>query len=164
VIFIPKYTGRCDTCGRDVPREQIVPADFEQLEAEYHYAAFSDELKWLRRVEAFYQRHPEAVGNVKPHAMRVLEAKHEPSIMRKLFAGMPLSEIAVPPPTRPPVAPPISAEDAEVIDYLEHNSFDLDNRMQFVTEQVARYARPPRPVTCPVCAIGALSLVIANRR
>ena len=101
MIFIPKYTGRCDTCGRDVPREQIAPADFEQLEAEYHYAEFSDELKWLRRVEAFYQRHPEAVGNVKPHAMCVLEAKHEPSIMRKLFAGMPLSEIAVPPPTRP---------------------------------------------------------------
>jgi hypothetical protein len=164
VIFARKYVGRCDICGREVSRERIAPAHFEQLEADYHHATFSDELKWLRRVEAFYQRHPEAAGNVKPHAMRVLEAKHEPSILKKLFAGVPLSEIAVPPPPRPPVAPPISAEDAEVIEYLEHNSFDLVSRLRFVTEQVARHSRPPRPVTCPICAIGNLQLVIANVR
>jgi hypothetical protein len=164
VIFVPKYVGRCDICGRDVPPERIAPADYEQLEAQYHHATFSDELRWLRRVEAFYQRHPEAVGRVKPHAMRVLDAQRNPKILKQLAAGVPLNDIPLPPPSGPPVAPPISAEDAEVTEYLEHNSFNLENRLRFVTEQVNRHARPPRSVTCPVCAIGTLRLVIANLR
>ena len=163
MIYTPMFVGRCDACGRDVPRERLAAADFEQLEAEYYHAVFTDELKWLRRVEAFYQRHPEAVGMVKPHAMRVLDAKHEPSVLKKLVAGVPLSEIAVPPPPRPPVAQPISVEDAEAIEYLQRNSFDLENRLGFVTEQVARHARPPRPVPCPHCTAGALRLRDANR-
>ena len=162
MIYTPRFVGRCDGCGRDVPREQIAPADFEQLEAEYYHAMFSDELKWLRRVEAFYQRHPDAIGNVKPHVMRVLDAKHEPSILKKLFDGVPLSEISVPPPAQPPVAQPISAEDAEVIDYLEHHSFSLENRMRFVTEQIAAHGRSPRPVTCRECAGGKIRLVDLN--
>ena len=153
----PELPAGCEQCAIRTPFDLIPPEQYRLLLDDYYVRSFEDELRMLEKVADFRRRNPEAFGKVMPHFKRV-EASRDPHVLRLLADGVPYAQIELPP------EPPLQLEspgpdDAEVIDYLKHNSFDLDGRMGFVKEQLAVRRPNVRPVTCSQCRQGWLHLI-----
>ena len=89
-------TVRCPACQavhrvRDFPDEVI-----QVLEDRHNFDASTEELGWLRRVEEFYQRHPDLEDKIKPHVLEVLESR-DPGVLEAMFAGAHLTRSISPP-------------------------------------------------------------------
>ncbi len=112
-------------------------------------------MPWLRRVEAFYARHPDLEGEIKPHFLSVLESD-DPEVRDAMFAGTPFDQIELPSAPAPRIdrSREWSGEDQDVIDYLQHHHFSLPDRLSFVEDAIERL-RSQRfrssPVKCPAC-------------
>ena len=150
----------CNSCGARFPRTQFTDDECEALKDRRYGEGFSEELQMLEKVQAYYRRHPEAEGTIKPDVERMLESD-DPGVREQLFVGVPFHEIALPAADLP-AALTESAEDAEVVEYLRHHSFELGPRLEFVSAQVSRLAAVARPLSCPSCQAGALSVPKEN--
>ena len=140
--------GRCHTSHRikDFSEDEI-----QILEDHHDYREACHELAWLRRVDAFYERHPDYENQIKPHFLMVLDSD-DPKVQEDMRAGVPLDEISLPAMSRS-VARDWSAEDREVIDYLRHHYFSLQPRMKGVLESIDRL-KPivaTKSLSCPSC-------------
>lgn len=155
----PQLPAACDACGHRVPFERISERCYEVLlDAAYH-EEWAREVHMLERVAAFYQRNSPARGQIQPHAMRVLRSD-DPSVRQQMFRDVPLSQIGLPPAPEPGslISEP-HPDDAEVIEYLRHNCFRLEGRLQFAREQMERSQRALDRVKCPRCHDGRMQLV-----
>jgi hypothetical protein len=140
-----------------VPFDRIAEEDYGVLLDAYYYLHFADELRILNKVTDFYRRNPSLKGAIQPHALRVLHSR-DPEVRKKLFGSTPLSQIELPPVREPPIESR-HPDDQEVIEYLRHHSFNLEPRLQFLTEQMERTKRALDQVSCPWCGTGRLRLL-----
>jgi hypothetical protein len=149
-----RYAGTpvvCAQCGATYRARDFTDQEMNLLENQHDYHGFCEELGWLRRVEAFYQRHPNVARKVKPHFMRVMESD-DPLVQEQIAAGVPFSEIALP--SEPTDHPhPWSEEDQAVNEYLKHNYCDPYGRRRFVEERIEELHSlvETSSVACPAC-------------
>lgn len=144
----------CPSCGARFPVSKFDEADRAHLSDQRTYDTMLDEQQMLLRVQSYYHRHPQVEGQIEPDFMRMLSSD-DPHIQEQLAAGVPFDRIAFQDASA--IAPPVeSPEDAEVVEYLRHNSFDLRARLEFVSERVADLAKSVRKVACLHCVEGAL--------
>jgi Zn ribbon nucleic-acid-binding protein len=131
-------TVECAACQASHRIKDFSDRDIALLEDHHLYMTFCDELAWLRRVAAFYKRHPACEGKIKPWFETGGAACHELALLAERLEQFKVDW---------------SAEDREVIDYLHHHSFSLQPRWQFVTESIDRL-KPivaTKSVPCPTC-------------
>jgi hypothetical protein len=114
----------------------------------------------LHRVQDFHQRHPKAEAAIKSELDRLLGSQ-DAHVREQLFAGVPFSEIALPP-EELPAAFTETEDDAAVVEYLRHNSFSLGPRLAFVTGEVQRLEAAATPVQCPWCQTGTVCVPKEN--
>jgi Zn ribbon nucleic-acid-binding protein len=149
-------TVRCPAC-QAIHRVKDFPDDVIQvLEARHEFDASNEELGWLRRVEEFYQRHPDLEGKIKPHLLEVLESR-DPEVMEAMFAGAPFDEIELPSSVTAQIdaSQDWSTGDREVIEYLRHHHFSLPGRLKCVQESIERLGFQlfqASPVRCSKCS------------
>ncbi len=151
----------CKSCGARFPIKSLSEDDWRQLDDQHDYEEMAEELKMLRNVQAFYHRHPEAEGNIRPDLNRLLESD-DPEVREQLCEGTPFDQIALRPPELPGnwVA---SDEDRQVVQYLRTCSFSLGPRLGFVAERVASLRETMGKVSCAQCGVGSLHLPIEGR-
>lgn len=142
----------CVSCGERVAVEQISEDDYQALIDMHYWQKFREELEMLLRVSDFYKRHPSAEGKIKPHFGRLFDSD-DPEVIEQLRSGKPFDQIRLPPDLLP-LPEESYTTDAEVIDYLRHNTFSLGPRLNFVREQVNRLEGNLSPVACPSCRSG----------
>ena len=131
-------TIECGTCHSSHHVGDFSEEDIQILEDHHYYREACDELVWLRRVAAFYKRHTDYEGQIKPLG---------------IMGGVPFDEIVLPAKRAEQVEPVWSVEDREVVDYLQHHYFSLQPRWELVTELVDRL-KPivaTRSAPCPTC-------------
>jgi len=123
----------CKSCGARFPIKSLSEDDCRQLDDQHDYEEMAEELKMLRNVQAFYHRHPEAEGNIRPDLNRILESD-DPEVREQLCEGTPFDQIVLRSPELPGnwVA---SDEDRQVVQYLRTCSFSLGPRLGFVAER-----------------------------
>jgi hypothetical protein len=158
----PQLPAGCEDCAIRTPFDLIPPEQYRLLLDDYYVRHFENELRMLEKVADFRRRNPQAFGKVMPHFKRV-EASRDPRVQRQVANCVPYAQIKLPP------EPPLQLEspapdDAEVIDYLKHNSFNLDGRTGFVKERLAAMRPLVRPVTCSQCRRGRLHLIDSGVR
>lgn len=157
IVGPPKLPAVCGSCGHQVPFERIAEQEYLVLLDAYYHVQFTEELRMLNKVAAFYRRNPSLEGAIQPHAMRVLHSR-DPEVRKKLFENVPLAQIALPSPHEPKVETG-HPDDQEVIAYLRHHSFRLDRRMPAIAEQVERTKQAVDRVSCPHCGTGRMRLL-----
>ena len=153
----------CQECHSVYRLRESSEDEQDVLRKRRHYRESIDELKWLRRVAAFYDMYPDLNGRIKPHFMVVNESK-DPRVREQLSSGLPYSEIEIPQNEIPmPKNREWSAEELEVIDYLRGHWFSLPHRMQGVQEAIECFEENlmRRIVICPNCS-GILELSEAS--
>jgi Zn ribbon nucleic-acid-binding protein len=148
-------TVACPSCGAVHRVRDFSDNEIQILEDHHTYEASKEELGWLRRVEAFYRRHPDMEGRIKPHFLSILQSD-DPDVREAMFAGTPFDEITLPPGAEPQLDPSMawSAEDLEVIEYLERHAFSLEARMRSVEESIESLGSQfleASPVKCAGC-------------
>jgi DNA-directed RNA polymerase subunit RPC12/RpoP len=141
----------CGSCGKRIPTFSLTEDEYNSLSDQHYYEGFVEELRMLHKVRAYYRRHPEAEGTIKPHFARALESD-DPHVIDQLVAGVPFDEIKLP----DKEAPCLTDEDAEVVEYLRHNEFALYPRLNFISERVATLKESVGAVACPYCNYGRL--------
>jgi hypothetical protein len=139
----------CDSCGASIAFKDLTEDDRRALEDQHRYQNLASELQMLLKVQDYYKRHPNAETQIKPHFLRVLESNN-PAVKGRLCAGVPFSEIDLPP-EELPIGSLDTSEDAEVVEYLQHHHFALGPRMEFISQEVARFKSSVPPVKCPRC-------------
>jgi hypothetical protein len=149
----------CDSCRARFPVGSFSAEQYAALEHRYDYDKVAEELRLLHNVKAFYQRHPEAEGRIKPHGERVRESE-DPHVQEQFFSGVPADQIELPPLHLSPdwLA---TADDAEVVQYLQHHGVTdvtiADLVLGRVRPEFAQLSEPaPVPVACPGCGAGRL--------
>ena len=155
--YPPKLPARCDSCGRLVPFGQLPDAEYLGLLMGSYVRGAADELDMLERVDEFYERNPHLIGRIVPHDDRV-EASDDPEVIRQWTSGVPYDEIDLPPEPEPRIESPRPG-DAEVIEYLRQDSFDLVGRYASVRERIGQFRPNVRRVMCGECPSGELHLV-----
>ena len=115
----------------------------------------------LRKVEAFYGRHPYAEGKINPHSIDVMHSK-DPAVRKQRRAGVPLNQIELP--EHPLVVVPRTAEDVEAITYLKNYHFNLQARLPSIAAAVAEGRTHIKSVQCPHCQAGELYVPPENFR
>lgn len=144
----------CPSC-RAARRVRDFPADdIRILEDEHNYKQACEELAWLLRVAAFYERYPDMEGAIEPDFMLLFDSEDE-RVEAELNAGVPFSDIEPPAGDAAPIekSRSWSAEDREVIAYLRVTSFSVVPRMKFVQDRVETLRPIVRlqSVACPAC-------------
>jgi hypothetical protein len=142
----------CRACGTRFPAKRFSQENWQSLTELHYFDEAVAELAMLRKVEAFYARHPYAEGKINPHFIDVLDSD-DPAVQEQMAEGVPFDEIELPQQT---VVVPRMAEDAEVIDYLRHHHFDLSKRLPGIAETVAAGRQHIATVRCPHCQDGEL--------
>jgi hypothetical protein len=145
-------TVACGTCHSSHRVREFSDEDIRILEDHHYYREACDELIWLRRVAAFYERHPDYQDQIKPHFLMVLDSD-DPKVQEEMMAGVPLDEISLPPEMSQPLEPDWSAEDRAVIDYLRHHHFSLESRMKGVEDSIDRL----KPIFATIRSTDSLS-------
>lgn len=144
----------CTTCGASYRVKDFSQDKIAILEDQHYLQEACEELASLRRVSAFYQRHPEQQGRIKPHFLTLIDSDDD-RVQQALADGVPFDEIELPAKEAQPLpdARNWSAEDREVLQYLQHNHFSLAARLAFVKERIAELqpAVGARSVSCPQC-------------
>ncbi|HET6881530.1 MAG TPA: hypothetical protein VFI31_15310 [Pirellulales bacterium] len=143
----------CGVCGTSHQVKDFKAEEIEILESHYYFHSFCEELDWLRRVAAFYQRHPERQRRGKRRPGQPPPSE-DPQLGDEPVAGAPLEIMDLAIPRRAAESPPDwSAEDSEVLVYLRHNLFSLQPRWRFVSESIERLSPvvESRSVACPSC-------------
>lgn len=142
----------CSDCRTSFRVKKFSDAEIAMLENHYYYHEAVDELSWLHRVAAFYERHPDRKGQIKPHFLNVMDSD-DPKVQDDLIAGVPFDEIALPDDSHATDPPDWSNEDREVADYLRHHHFSLRHRMKAIEESIQRLEPEvkSKSVTCPQC-------------
>ncbi len=143
----------CRGCRTRFPAKQFSQQDWENLSQLYYFDEAVAELAMVRKVVAFYERHPYAEDKIQPHVIECLESD-DPDVQAQLFDHVPFDQIRLP--DKPPVVVPRTAEDAEVIDYLRHTSCDFRGRLPGLEAQVAAGRGHIATVSCPHCQRGEL--------
>lgn len=145
----------CRSCGASHRIEEFSEADISLLENQHYYRQFSEELAWLRRIAAFYRRHPGMEGRVKPDFLRAIESD-DPEIRDALWASVPFDELQLSPEVVSPAGTCRiwASEDLEVVEYLKTNHFSLQPRWEFVSASIERLRTTieRQSVCCPKCA------------
>lgn len=143
----------CRACGTRFPMKRFSEEECQALADLHSREEAAAELVMLRKVEAFYQRHPYAEGKINPHFIDVFESD-DPWVQEQMFDNVPFDQIELP--DAPPVVVPRTAEDAEVIDYLRHHHFDLQARLKLFEPKPGNEPRQIPRVHCPHCQTGEL--------
>ena len=145
-------TVNCKDCAHSFPIRNLTRAEIIILQNEHYYHEAVEELSWLRRVSAFYERHPDQEGKIQPHFLNLLESD-DPGIKADLLAGIPFDQIELKNDSNNSDPECFSVEDGEVADYLRHHHFSLNARLRFVQEAIEQ--REPKVrnchVPCPEC-------------
>lgn len=117
----------CDSCDAQFRPRELKNAEREIVEQIDFQQQMVDELEWLYRVKAFYNRYPEAERRID------IQSKH-------------LEEEDV-------CTPNWSDEDRAVLNYLDGHRFNLSARLRMVEEYVDRMQLngPPKTVKCHKC-------------
>lgn len=142
----------CDACGASHRIKDFRPDEIEVLESQHALRDFGDELSWLRRVAAFYQRYPQMRRRPKRDFKRAIDPCN-PAVKQDLRScsndqdESPAYEKVGQLPAN------CSGEDREVLGYLRHNLFLLEPRWEFVTRSLDRLKAilENRLVLCPAC-------------
>jgi hypothetical protein len=144
----------CGACGKRFPVDGLTTDQRRALEDEHYHDELAEELRMLEKVTAFYCRHPDAEGRIKPDFLRAMDSE-DPAVQEQVWSGVPFNRIQLPPEELRSewTADP---NDAEVMEYLRHNSFVLDGRMQSVSEQIEQRKGSVGLVPCPDCQVGRL--------
>jgi hypothetical protein len=146
----------CASCGVRFPVNTITTEQRSALKEQYYYQLFDQELQMLRKVEAFYHRHPSAVGRITNPIDRAMFST-DPTIRAKLMDGVPFDKLDLPAETLPPEWS-ATEEDAEIVEYLKHHNFDLQGRMGCVSEKIGELKGAVGIVKCPSCSVGTLQV------
>jgi hypothetical protein len=144
----------CSSCQQKYPIRIFSEEERELLEHHHYYETFVAELTMLRRIEAFYGRHPDMKDRIRPHFISVIESDND-TVREQPATGRPFDHIALPADASfaLPDGRQWSQGDEEVVEYLKHNSMSLYPRMKFVSESIERL-RPvveQQHVRCPQC-------------
>jgi|GEM_PF-3159613 len=148
----------CRACGTRFPAKQFSQAECQSLKELHYFDEAVAEFAMLRKVEAFFARHPYAEGKINPHFIDVLDSE-DPEVQEQMCSGVPFDEIELP---EKVVVVPRMAEDAEVIDYLQHHHFDLQARLPGIAQAVAAGRGHIATVKCPHCRAGELHVAEEN--
>ncbi len=148
----------CRACGTRFPAKQFSEAECHSLKDLHYFDEAVEELAMLRKVEAFYARYPYAEGKINPHMFDVLDSD-DPAVQEQMHAGVPFDQIELPAKI---VVVPRMAEDAEVIDYLQHHHFNLHARLPGIAAAVAAGRDHNPSVRCPHCQAGELHVPAEN--
>ena len=157
IIGPPELPALCDVCGTRTPFADIPQDRYRLLLDDYYLHYFSAELRELEKVADFYRRNPSAKGRILTHADRVMES-NDPKVMEQVADGVPFDEIELPPEPDLQLESP-APNDAEVIEYLKHNAFDLERRTAFVKGEIGDLSARVESVICTHCGQGRLHLL-----
>jgi hypothetical protein len=151
----------CDSCGNRFPVDGLTAEKRCALQDQHYRDEFAEELRMLEKVKALYARYPEAKGRIKPHCLSVLDLD-DPQVMEIIRSGVPFDRIPLPPPEPIPSNWTADTDDAEAVEYLRHNSFLLDPRMESIRESMAKLKSSLGTVECPACQVGRLHVEREN--
>ncbi len=127
----------CRSCGKRFPVESLTTEQHRALEDQHYHDEFVEELRMLEKVKAFYGRFPDAEGRIQPDSIRAMKSD-DPEIIEQIRFLVPFDQIQLPPDQFPPIWT-AEADDAEIVDYLKHHSFELGPRMNSVAEGIAQW-------------------------
>jgi hypothetical protein len=146
----------CTACGAQITPGLISAEERVRLSQQPSDPSWLDKLELLHRVQAFFERYPEADRSIRPYLTRLLDSP-DPEVQRKLCEGEPFSEIMLPG-ERLPLTPEVQEAEREVIDYLHRSDCALDgsSRAARIAELTAAIEHDRRPVHCPWCGAGVL--------
>ena len=134
----------CTQCGQVVKGNTLTEEQLQILEAHDLHEQEIQEFDWLERIAAFYRRYPEAAVYFESRGPVIGKGGSVTFGSDARFSAEDL--------LKAPGQKPWMAENAAVMEYLEHHFFSLEPRRRFIIQSLNAWSMEQHPsVHCVDC-------------